>query len=270
MQNPYLEKYKQQELRKCQLKQLGILQEIDALCRKHHIDYWLDGGTLLGAVRHGGFIPWDDDIDIAMRRSDLPRFIEIASRELPSHLMVQTPQNEPTKEPITKIRDLNSFYVEPGDIFSADYQKGVFVDIFPMEPHPNIPRSWMKALVKPGTRAYAILHKPHYYGLRAVAEFFWFGAKYVLCRSAYELLSLVRDKHTYFGNIFINNGYGITHIVGNVFPLTEIEFEGIKFLAPHDPRAYNEEVFRNPMQIPPVEQRKIHSVFIATRLIDEE
>lgn len=70
MKNTYLEQYKVQQLRACQLKQLSILEEIDRICQKHQIGYWLDGGTLLGAVRHGGFIPWDDDIDIAILNSD--------------------------------------------------------------------------------------------------------------------------------------------------------------------------------------------------------
>ena len=87
MKNPYLEQYKEQQLRACQLKQLAILEEIDHICKKHKIDYWLDGGTLLGAVRHGGFIPWDDDIDIAMRQEDLERFIAVAPGELPTHLL---------------------------------------------------------------------------------------------------------------------------------------------------------------------------------------
>ena len=68
-----LEQFKQQQLRRCQLKQLTILEEIDRICRKHNITYWLDGGTLLGAVRHGGFIPWDDDIDIAMPLDEIGR-----------------------------------------------------------------------------------------------------------------------------------------------------------------------------------------------------
>jgi lipopolysaccharide cholinephosphotransferase len=78
MNNPYLQRFKEEQLRACQLKQLSILEEIDRICQRHQINYWLDGGTLLGAVRHGGFIPWDDDIDIAMRQDDLERFINIA------------------------------------------------------------------------------------------------------------------------------------------------------------------------------------------------
>ena len=86
-----LEQYKQAHLRECQLKQLAILEVIDHVCKANGIEYWLDGGTLLGAVRHGGFIPWDDDIDIAMRKDDLERFIEVAQKQLPEHLFLQTP-----------------------------------------------------------------------------------------------------------------------------------------------------------------------------------
>ena len=70
MRNPFLTEYVKRNLRNCQLKQLSILEEVDRICRKHEIPYWLDGGSLLGAVRHGGFIPWDDDIDLGMRLED--------------------------------------------------------------------------------------------------------------------------------------------------------------------------------------------------------
>lgn len=72
--------YTQQNLRSCQLKQLSILEEIDKICKRHNIEYWLDGGSLLGAIRHGGFIPWDDDIDIAMSLEDEKRFEQIAPK----------------------------------------------------------------------------------------------------------------------------------------------------------------------------------------------
>lgn len=142
MKNTFLEEYKRRTLRQCQLKQLGILAEIDRICGRHSIRYWLDGGSLLGAVRHGGFIPWDDDIDIAMTLDDLERFKKVAPKELPASLTLQTPQSEDTKEPIVKVRDLNSFFVEPGDDFSAGYEKGLYVDIFPFIDYPDVSRGF--------------------------------------------------------------------------------------------------------------------------------
>ena len=138
MDNSALTQYLDKHRRAVQLKQLGILKEIDAICSRNHIDYWLDGGTILGAVRHGGFIPWDDDIDIAMRLEDLPRFVEAARRELPKQLYIQTPDTDPNvRMPIYKVRDTESFLVEGGDDFARAYGKGLYVDIFPMIPYPS-------------------------------------------------------------------------------------------------------------------------------------
>lgn len=138
MKNQYLLDYVADNLRACQLKQLSILKEVDRICRKHKLSYWLDGGTLLGAMRHGGFIPWDDDIDIGMTLEDMQAFMKVAPSELPDTLFLQTPESDPTsKEPIVKIRDLNSIYIEAGDTFSVEYQKGLYVDIFPFIDYPH-------------------------------------------------------------------------------------------------------------------------------------
>ncbi|MBP5380271.1 MAG: LicD family protein [Bacteroidaceae bacterium] len=268
MSNPYLEAYKQRQLRACQLKQLSILEEIDRICRKHEIPYWLDGGTLLGAVRHGGFIPWDDDIDIAMRKSDMERFIAIAPAELRKGLFLQTPQNEPqSKEPIVKVRDLNSLYIEGSDNFAADYEKGLYVDIFPMINYPTLPRKLVRWLTLGISRSYSILHKSHYYSFRSFVEFFWFGAKYAFCRGLWWLLNGLSRKDTYLSNVLVNNGYGIMHRQDVVFPLGDITFEGKEFPSPASPHAYLSDLYHNYMQIPPKEKQQIHSVFIQPELI---
>ncbi len=265
--NPYIETYKAAHLRECQLRQLEILQVIDRICQKHQIPYWLDGGTLLGAVRHGGFIPWDDDIDIAMRLEDMRRFEQVAPQELPAHLFLQSPRTEPdSKEPIVKVRDLNSFYVEPGDDFSAHYQKGIYVDIFPFIDYPTVPKSFAKKMGLAVSKSYSILHKPHHYSLRATAEWFWFGAKYLIARAAWAVAFAVRPRDTYISNILINNGYGIMHRQDSLFPLSTIQFEGLAFSAPRNPDAYLTDLYRNYMDIPPMEKRKIHSVIFITPL----
>lgn len=266
-----LQQYRQQHLRPMQLKLLSILKEIDALCRRHGIDYWLDGGTVLGAVRHGGFIPWDDDIDLGMRREDFPRFAEIAARELPSHLVLQTP--ETADDPnllVYKVRDRNSFFVEYGDDFQRSYEKGLFVDIFPMHDYPSFSRAFVRRVAKTYCKANAVLRKKHYYSWRAVAEFFYFGALRAACRLVWAVGSRFVGKGKYYCCTLENNGYGVMHHKASIFPLREIAFEDGRFLAPHDCDDYLRGLYGDYRQLPPEEQRVVHSIFFAEELIEEK
>ena len=77
-------------LRNHQLRMLEMLKYIDGVCKKHNISYWLSSGTLLGAVRHGGFIPWDDDLDIEMLRKDYLKLVKVLGREIDSKYALQT------------------------------------------------------------------------------------------------------------------------------------------------------------------------------------
>ena len=82
-------------LRRQQLRMLELLEVIDVICRKHQIPYWLSSGTLIGAARHKGFIPWDDDLDIEMLRSDYLRLLKVLPQELPDNLALQTNETDP-------------------------------------------------------------------------------------------------------------------------------------------------------------------------------
>ena len=115
--------------------ELGCLAELQRICEKHHIKYFACGGTLLGAVRHKGFIPWDDDIDVMMFYEDYVRFCEIAPKEISKPFFLQNYQTEPGFGPaMSRIRNCETTGCTQYDFNMADrkYNCGVFIDIFPL------------------------------------------------------------------------------------------------------------------------------------------
>ena len=117
---------------------LQILCATDKICTEHHLTYWLEGGTLLGAVRHHGFIPWDDDMDISMPRKDYEQFLKIAPQLLPKDLFLQTQQSDPQyKLPIAKIRKRGTLLIETGETGNENYCHGIFIDIIPNDYYHN-------------------------------------------------------------------------------------------------------------------------------------
>lgn len=123
------------QLRKMQMRMLEMLQVVDAICRRHGIDYWLSGGSMLGAVRHRGFIPWDDDLDIEMLRPDFEKLMRLLPGELPDNLVLQWhTTDENYFFPFAKIRDRNSRLFERNGYDRVFREHGIFVDIFPVEP----------------------------------------------------------------------------------------------------------------------------------------
>ncbi|RNB90105.1 LicD family protein [Brevibacillus nitrificans] len=123
------------QLKQLQEEMLPLLIEIDRICRKHNITYFLSDGTLLGAVRHKGFIPWDDDMDVQMLRKDYDRFIEVCETELDtSKFFLQHQQNDEHYNWVYgKLRVKNTTYVRAGQEHIKQ-KTGICIDIFPLDP----------------------------------------------------------------------------------------------------------------------------------------
>ena len=138
------------DLDKAKKVMLKLLIEFDRICKKHNLTYWIDYGTLLGAVRHKGFIPWDDDIDVSMPREDHNKLKEIIKDELPDDMFFQTKKTDlDFSNNITRLIDLNSIY--HNNYYFGKYN-GIFIDIFPVD---TINKKY-KWLVKPLRFFYSI------------------------------------------------------------------------------------------------------------------
>lgn len=120
-------------------KQLEILNEIDRICSIHGITYYAIGGTLLGAIRHKGYIPWDDDIDIAMLREDYDRFCCIAVENLKSPFFLQTEKTDPgylIRHAKVRNSDTTGILKSQSDN-NYSFNQGIFVDLFPLDRIPD-------------------------------------------------------------------------------------------------------------------------------------
>lgn len=122
-----------EKLAKLQKLELEMMKEFIKICDKHKLTYFIVGGTLIGAVRHKGFIPWDDDIDVAMPRPDYDKFIIIAQKELPEGLFLQSYQTDKKyRYNFAKIRNTNTYILEKATQYS-NINHGIYIDIFPID-----------------------------------------------------------------------------------------------------------------------------------------
>lgn len=134
--------FKQQDeltLKKIHAVLMIIAKEIKRICEKHHIHYFMLAGTQLGSIRHNGFIPWDDDMDLGMLREDYDKFLEICRTELDhEHFYVQNLDSEPGFGKFYTRILLKDTYLTYDYIENVDSSRGFFVDVFPYD---NTPKS---------------------------------------------------------------------------------------------------------------------------------
>ncbi len=249
------------QLRKAQLRILEILKVVDGICRKHQIDYWLDAGSLLGAVRHKGYIPWDDDIDIAVRREDYPKLREILRKELPQNLVfVDWTTDKNFFDACGRVKLRNTHV----DVPRYRYQKeqGLWLDIFPMETLVTLnEKKW-------GEKVYGkVFRHAHNEGLAVKKSRIEYWITHIIALLLYPISYLIISIFRWRGRRkgrFITYGYAISsfsypeHKLDGIFPTRDIPFEDMIARSPNNPDMYLTEYFGDYMQIPPEEKRVIH------------
>ena len=244
-------------LRKAQLIMLEMLVEFDAICKKHKLNYWLDSGTLLGAVRHQGFIPWDDDIDLSMPVEDYRQLKEIVQEELSENLFFQTRETDKEfKFDYIKLRSNKASIVEfheKGE--EIKYHQGLFVDIFPM-------------LTMPNTEFHQAFYADTFKLIRDVSSISLHtpnGKDHPKVREA--LLEALNEMHEGWDkeNIKVIYSGKMPDVAAwfdkdKVFPLQTLSFEGREFPVPNDTYHYLDNIYSfNFMELPPEDKRTIHA-----------
>lgn len=260
-------------LRELQILELEISKEIKRICDKNSIEYFIIGGTLLGAVRHKGFIPWDDDMDIGMTTENYQKFLKVAPIELNEKFFLQTVDSDKNYyNTFSKVR-LNGTHMYEKVTEHLNINNGVFVDIFPYDLASKdvvTSKLYMRKLQVLGK---ASLLK-HGYNLNCITENF--GSRCVnICLKHFPLSVKTIDK--VLCTCFMchgdkdNQNYYIERdgmfkgdfVFPTIYfePLIELPFEDTKFKAPGDYDAYLKKAYGNYMEFPPEKEReKGHSV----------
>lgn len=251
-------------LRKKQLVQLYILEAFDNFCKNQGLNYYLIGGTLLGAVRHGGFIPWDDDIDVAMIRNDYENFCKIFPKNNDFVIQnINTTDNIYFKY-FAKLR-ITGTDSDEENIKHLPIDKGIFIDIFPLDysSHPeSILLSVRRILVD---FLFAIrstklrTSRPKQLWKRVLKVPIFILSQVIPLKVVDYLITKIMtcgsesDQYfTYFGTYGHKKETMPRAVYGNP---RELKFENRNYFVPHDSDYYLKKVYGDYMTLPPIEDR---------------
>ena len=250
-------------LREYQLYLLDMLKWFDDFCQKEHITYWLSSGTCLGAVRHGGFIPWDDDIDVEMLEEDYVRLLKIFKET--DDYGLQTYKNDKYYlQQFAKLRDKHSKITEKECNHLDDKYKyrGAFMDIFPIEYTPKF-IAWLVDFVRMRTIVFIGIRAFNYSGFKRKLLL---GTLVVLQRIYfYCFLPVMKFPFKFIKGKTLRHSVGWYKVIRKreeLFPLTRIDFEGVSLPVPKQYDKYLTRMFGDYMQIPSEDSIQTHELQI--------
>ncbi len=247
---------------------LDMLVKFDKICEDNGLTYFLDSGTALGAVRHDGFIPWDDDVDVGMPREDYNRLLEIGAKGFSDNLFLQTYESDPAyMMPFAKLRLGNTFF--PDKYVERFKYQGIYIDIFPFDRVPSDSRKAI-AYIKRSRIVYflSVFSKRDYPGKKL--------PQLIASRVLHFMPDEVKQKiHRYFDNFCCKynntksddwtcfcwkmtqrNEYIFK--ASELFPTKEVQFNGKSLRIVSNPHAYLTKMYGDYMILPPEDKRTFH------------
>lgn len=273
-----MKQYDKVTLKRVQELELGILKDVIKVCEENGLTYFAFAGTAIGAVRHKGFVPWDDDIDIGMPRKDYDKLLKIFYEDYSDKYIVGNPEYLKNYcGLIGKIMLRGTKFVDK-EYMDIDVDSGIYIDIFPFDnladdekkrkrqardiwfwshllvlwqiSEPHLPNGWDD---KKKNRYKAACKTVHY-----ILSFFRVSSRWIYnrCKKACCRYNWIETER--MGFCFMTNPYNDYVSKSKAFPLKETDFEGIKIKLPGDIDEYLTRIYGNYMQLPPPERRVNH------------
>lgn len=248
--------------------ELDILQQVHDFCEKNNIRYSLCGGTLIGAIRHKGFIPWDDDIDIMMLRSDYERFV--STFKMNGYSVHNYKNDKGYLNTFAKVYNDKTLVIENGVTHES-----VYVDVFPVDDFPN--NGWAtkstlafrKFLFRFATyksiplfsKKYSIVKQAAVHAIRFLSAPF---SAHTISAIINKYCARFHEKSPVFRGVLVF-GYDAREILdANVFDeYIDLDFEGRKFKTIKNYNAYLKSIYGDYMKLPPEEERVGHHDIVA-------
>lgn len=258
-----------EELRKYQLAQLELMTMVDSLCTEHNLTYYIIGGTLLGAVRHGGFIPWDPDIDIAMPREDYEKLREYFIHNESDSFFYQhysTEKHHSQGHALIRIKNSHVVFCSKGSRFKPSCD-GIYLDIFPLDNAPldeKLQHKQSKKIKRISQLIYLKLAKV-YKSNSALTVFAKYAVSLLLSPLTFTYLNRKRDmimrkyngkSKKYLVSMASHYSYWKQLMPSEIYgEPTRIQFEGLSLSAPALTTEYLTRIYGDYMALPPEDKR---------------